>query len=86
MDEMIVGESDMRRLRLYMLMALLLLLTSCDGPVGFAFHNAKVDDHKYRIDYGVDTVMDSELLVSIASNSRQLMPVTFVEKSVVPAL
>ena len=86
MDEMIVGESDMRRLRLYMLMALLLLLTSCDGPVGFAIHNAKVDDHKYRIDYGVDTVMDSELLVSIASNSRQLMPVTFVEKSVVPAL
>ena len=60
-DEMIFGESDMRRLRLYMLMTLLLLLTSCDGPVGFAIHNAKVDDHNYRIDYGVDTVMDFEL-------------------------
>ena len=39
----------------------LLLLTSCDGPVGFAIHNAKVDDHNYRIDFGVDTVMDFEL-------------------------
>lgn len=49
----------MKCLKRCTLLALLsLLITSCDGPLGFAIHNAKVDDHTYRIDYGADTVMD----------------------------
>lgn len=48
----------MKYAKLILLTALAILIASCNGPVGFAVHSAKVDDHCYRIDYGKDSVMD----------------------------
>ena len=48
----------MRFTKLFLLTILAVLMVSCDGPVGFAAHSAKVDDHQYRIDEGADSVMD----------------------------
>ena len=43
--------------KLFLWIAMAFLVVSCDGPVGFAIHSAKVDDHSYRIDNGDDSVM-----------------------------
>lgn len=48
----------MRFAKLLFLTSLAVVMVSCDGPVGFAVHSAKVDDHNYRIDNGADSVMD----------------------------